>query len=232
PHFATPEKTDLWFPANTIYAETTSRSSHNYLVVGRLKPGVSLDEARGQLVALAARLEQAYPSSNRNKSVIIRRLSDDLVGDVRTTLYLLLGAVAVVLLIACANIANLLLAKATARTREIAIRAAVGASRGRIVRRLVTESMALAAASGLAGLLLAVWGSNALVLLAPRNVPRLAETSIDGWVLAFTFGISLAASLVFGLAPAMHASKVDLSDALKSAAARTVVGGSAGRMRS
>src|SRR6185369_1514816 len=220
PHFATPEKTDLWFPANTIYAETTSRSSHNYLVVGRLKPGVSLDEARGQLVALAARLEQAYPPSNRNKSVIIRRMRDDMVGDVRTTLYLLLGAVSLVLLIACANMANLLLAKATSRTREIAIRAAIGASRTRIVKQLITESMVLAAASGAAGLLLALWGSSALVAIAPQNIPRLAETKIDGVVLAFTFGVSLVASLVFGLAPAIQASRVDLNDSLKQGAGR------------
>jgi ABC-type antimicrobial peptide transport system permease subunit len=127
----------------------------------------------------------------------------------------LLGAVALVLLIACANVANLLLAKATTRTREIAIRAAVGASRGRIIRQLITESMLMALVAGVAGLILAVWGSAALVALAPTNVPRLAETGIDGWVLAFTLGVSVIASLLFGLAPALHASRVDLNDALK-----------------
>ena len=126
------------------------------------------------------------------------------------------------LLIACANVANLLLAKATARTREIAIRAAVGASRGRIVRQLITESMVLALVAGAAGLLLAMWGSDALVALAPGNVPRLAETGIDGWVLAFTLGVSVAASLLFGLAPALQISRVDLNDALKQGAARAV----------
>ena len=132
---------------------------------------------------------------------------------------------ALVLLIACANVANLLLAKSTARTREIAIRAAVGASRGRIVRQLITESLLLALVAGAAGLILAKWGSDALVALAPGNVPRLAESGIDGWVLAFTLGISVAASLLFGLAPALHVSRVDLNEALKQGATRAVAGG-------
>jgi predicted lysophospholipase L1 biosynthesis ABC-type transport system permease subunit len=137
----------------------------------------------------------------------------------------------VVLLIGCANVANLLLARATARTREIAIRAAVGASRGRIVRQLIVESMVLALIAGAAGLLLAKWGSDALVALAPGNVPRLAESGIDGWVLAFTLGISVAASLLFGLAPALQISRVDLNEALKQGANRAVAGGKAGRTR-
>jgi len=154
-----------------------------------------------------------------------------MVREVKVTLYLLLGAVALVLLIGCANVANLLLARATARTREMAIRAAVGASRGRIVRQLIVESAVLAAIAGAAGLLLAKWGSDALVALAPGNVPRLAESGIDGWVLAFTLGISVAASLLFGLAPALQISRVDLNEALKRGATRAVVGGKAGRMR-
>jgi predicted permease len=157
-------------------------------------------------------------------------MRDDMVRNVKLTLYLLLGAVALVLLIGCANVANLLLARATARTREIAIRAAVGASRGRIVRQLIVESMVLALIAGAAGLLLAKWGSDALVALAPGNVPRLAESGIDGWVLAFTLGISVIASLLFGLAPALQISRVDLNEALKQGANRAM-GGKGGRTR-
>jgi len=160
-------------------------------------------------------------------------MKDRLVRDVRTTLYLLLGAVAMVLLISCANMANLLLAKATSRTREMAIRAAVGAGRGRIIRQLITESLVLALVAGAAGLILAIWGAQALVATAPSNIPRLAEGPIiDTWVLAFTLATSIAASFLFGLAPALTASRVDLNDALKLGAGRAVVGGGAGRLRS
>ena len=227
-HF--PEKTDIWIPAST-FPETDSRSAHNYRVVGRLKPDVSLEQAQAQMTSIGTRLEQQFPSSNKNKNVAVTRMRDEMVRNVQLTLYLLLGAVALVLLIACANVANLLLAKATTRTREIAIRAAVGASRARIIRQLITESMLMALFAGIAGLILAVWGSSALVALAPADVPRLAETSIDGWVLAFTLGASLISSLLFGLAPALHASRVDLNDALKQGGGRASVGLGAGRMR-
>jgi predicted permease len=136
-----------------------------------------------------------------------------------------------VLLISCANMANLLLARATSRTREIAIRAAVGAGRGRIIRQLITESLVLALVAGGSGLALAMWGASALVAMAPSNVPRLAEVRIDGWVLAFTLAISVAASLLFGLAPALTASRIDLNDALKLGGAKAVVGGGAGKLR-
>ena len=230
PGFHFPDKTDIWLPSST-FGESTERSSHNDLVVGRLKLAVTLEQAQAQMTSIGARLEKQYPKSNQGTNVAVTRMRDDMVSNVQLTLYLLLGAVALVLLIACANVANLLLAKSTTRMREIAIRAAVGASRSRIVRQLITESLLLAVASGIAGLFLAIWGSTALVALAPSNVPRLAETHIDGSVLVFTFGISLLASLLFGVAPALHASRVDLNDALKQGAARAVIGGPAGRMR-
>ena len=231
PRFHFPNGTDIWLPKGVVFPETESRSAHNYLVVGRLKPGASLEQAQAQMTAIGARLERQYKDSNTGKSVAVTRMRDDMVGNVRVTLYLLLGAVAMVLLIACANVANLLLTKAAARSREIAIRAAVGASRGRIVRQLIVESVVLAVIAGAAGLLLAKWGSDALVALAPGDVPRLAESGIDGWVLAFTLGISVAASLLFGLAPALEISRVDLNETLKQGATRAVVGGKGGRMR-
>lgn len=231
PRFHFPEKTDVWIPANTIFPETPSRSAHNYRVIGLLKPGVSLERAQAEMTAIGTRLEQQYPESDKDQSVAVTRMRDEMVRDVRVTLYLLLGAVAVVLLIACANISTLLLAKASARTREMAIRAAIGASRARIIRQLISESLLLAVVSGAAGIVLAFWGSEALVALAPGNVPRLAETGIDGWVLVFTLAICIASSLLFGLAPAIHASRVDLNDALKQGAARAVMGGAAGRTR-
>jgi len=231
PGFRFPEETEVWFPANTIFEEVASRGGHNYLVVARLKPEVSLEQAQAQMTAIGTRLEKQYPDTDRGKSVAVTRLRDEMVSHVRLTLVLLLGTVGLVLLIACANVANLLLAKATVRTREIAIRAAVGASRGRIVRQLVTESLLMALAAGAAGLVLAAWGADALVALAPADVPRLAETHIDPGVLAFTFGISVLASLLFGLAPALQLSRTDLNEALKQSASRAVTGGGAGRMR-
>ena len=227
-HF--PDQTDLWIPA-AVFGETPSRSGHNYLVVARLKPGTSLEHAQAEMTAIGARLEQQYPGSNKEKGVLVTSLQEELVGDVRATLYVLLGAVALVLLIACANMANLLLARATARTREMAIRAAIGAGRGRIIRQLIVESLVLALSAGAAGLMLALWGVRALVALAPADTPRLAETSIDATVLLFTLMVSVGASLVFGLAPAFQASRIDLSDALKQGGLRAA-GGRAGRIRS
>lgn len=215
--FGFPDKTDLWYPVNTVFREPTadSRGGRNYFVVGRLKPGVSLAEAQSEMTLIARRLEREYPESNKGLTVAVTGLRDEMVGDVRLTLYLLLGAVGVVLLIACTNTATLLLGKATARTREVAIRAALGASRKRVVRQLVTESLLLALFAGASGLLLASWGSMALVALAPPDLPRLSEISVDRWVLAFTLGISVVTSLLFGLVPALYTARVDLSEALK-----------------
>jgi predicted permease len=177
---------------------------------------------------IGARLERQYPESNRNKSVAITPMRDRMTGNVRFTLYLILGAVGLILLIACANMANLLLARASSRAREMAIRAAIGASRGRIVRQLITESAVLGTVSGAAGIVLAMWATPALIALAPGDIPRLQEAGLDARVLLFTLGISLLSSLLFGLAPALHASRVDLNDTLKQGASRS---GIAGRVR-
>lgn len=222
PGFRFPNNTDIWVSA---VGPPGSRGGQNFLAVGRLKAGVPLEQAQTEMTAIGRRLEQQFPESNRGRSVAVTRLRDEMVRDVRLMLYLLLGAVTVLLLIACANTATLLLGKATARTREVAIRAALGANRKRIVRQLVTESLLLAFVAGLSGLMLAYWGSKMLVALAPADVPRLAETGIDRWVLGFTLAMSVITSLLFGLVPAFYASKVELSDALNQGGTRLTTGG-------
>ncbi|HMC57807.1 MAG TPA: ABC transporter permease, partial [Candidatus Solibacter sp.] len=226
PGFSFPGTAEVWVPRST-FEKNEHRSANNFRAIGRLKPGVSVEQAQTQLNAIGARLAQLYPLSNKNKGFQAVPVREQMVKGVKNTLYLLLGAVALVLLIACANVANLLLARATSRSREIAVRAALGAGRWRIARQLIVESALIAVLAGVAGLILAAWGVEALLALAPANLPRLAEVHIDGWVLGFTLALSLAASFVFGVAPALQASKIDLNHALKLGAARGTVGGGA-----
>ena len=228
PGFHFPSGTDLWFPQTS---QSTSRTGHNFLAVGRLKTGVPLAQAQLELAAIAARLEQQYPQSNKDRGVAVRRLQDELVGDARLTLYLLWGVVGVVLLIACANTAMLLIGHATTRTREMGVRAAMGAGRLRIIRQLICESVALALMAGVIGVALAYWGVRALVALSPPEVVSLADASIDGRVLAFTLLVSTATGVVFGLVPALDASKVDLTDAVKGGGTRATIGGRMTRTR-
>jgi predicted permease len=225
-----PAETDLYV-ARAIYAKNEHRSAHNFQAVGRLKDGVSLEQAQAQLEAIGARLEQAYPLSNRNQSFRAVPVREEMVGPVKNTLYLLLGSVTLVLLMACANVANLLLARATSRAREVAVRAALGAGRWQIARQLLIESAMIAVAAGVAGLSLASWGIEGLVRLSPANLPRLAEIRVDGVVLVFTLGLSLAASFLFGMAPALQTSRVDLNHVLKQGGGRGGVGARAGGLR-
>ncbi|MEY2573433.1 MAG: hypothetical protein QOJ87_1646 [Verrucomicrobiota bacterium] len=209
--------------------QTQQRGGHSLQGIARLKPGVSAAQANAELRTIAGVLEKKYPETNTKFGAALQPLRDEIVGDVRTALYVLFGAVACLLLIANANVANLMLARASVRGKEIALRSALGASRLRIIRQLLTESVLLAAIGGVFGLLLAQWGTEALIAAVPQNIPRVGEIKLDGAVLAFTLVLSLATGIVFGLVPAWQASHVDLNTALKSGTRGA--GGSEGKHR-
>jgi putative ABC transport system permease protein len=194
---------------------TAQRGAHFLGVIARLKPGVSEAQAQAEADAIAARLEQQYPDSNTHKGVRVESALQALIGDVRPALLILLGAVACVLLIACANVANLLLARAMTRHKEMAVRSALGASRIRVVRQLLTESVLLSLAGGLLGLGLAIWWSDLLIALGKKDIPRAVQVGLDWRVLGFTLGVSVLTGIVFGLVPALHLSKTELTESLK-----------------
>jgi putative ABC transport system permease protein len=230
--FQFPAEAQVWAPA-PVTPDNLNRTAYNYRTVARLKSGVTLETAEAHLETIGARLASSLPDSNRNKSFVAIPLRDQLVGPVRTTLYLLMGAVALVLLIACTNVADLMLARATARSREIAVRAALGARRWHIVRPLLVESAVLALAGGALGLLLANVGTDLLVRVSSDRVPlpRLNDIHVDRLVLIFATAVSLASSLIFGLIPAWQATRVDLQDALKQGGARGLLGGRSPQLR-
>lgn len=212
------EQSDLLLPMPQFPNFGTNRSIEDYNIVGKLKPGVTLEEARAEMNTITARLRQDHPDvypPNGGLTFIILPLLEQVVGNVRHTLWLLLAAVGCVLLIACVNVANLLLSRALGRQREIAIRTAVGASTGRVIRQLLTESVLLALCGGALGVLLAFIGIHWTHVLGPRSVPRLEEVGIRGDALLFTFLISVASGILFGLAPALRMARVDMLARLK-----------------
>jgi predicted permease len=211
--------------------QTKQRGNHSLEAIARLKPGVTVAQAQADLAAIAAGLAQQYPDSNTHFGVASRPLRDDLIGDVRIALYVLFGAVVCVLLIANANVANLLLARASARGKEMALRAAMGASRARIIRQLLTESLLLSGLGGALGLLIAQWGTEALIKTVPENIPRIGTIELDASVLGFTLLVSLTTGVVFGLVPAWQASHVDLNSSLKSGTRTGGGGENKGRVR-
>ena len=213
-----PRTVEVWFPLTrrTDNPGWQTRDNHPGLFGwARLKEGVTIEKALAEMKEIAARLSKQYPESNAGVSVTVTRLLENQVGDYRASLNLLLGAVGLVLLIACANLANLLAARGASRAQEFAVRSAVGASRWQIIRQLLIESFVLALAGGLLGLGLAAWGRDVLVALSPPGVPRFQQLALNGWVLVFSLGLSFVTSVLFGLWPAWHTSRADLQLALK-----------------
>jgi putative ABC transport system permease protein len=227
--FAFPGRVDLWTPIGQMANDPAyqSRGNHPGLMgVARLKSGVTLERARTEMDGIAARLEQQYPDSNKNVRVRIESLLDNYVSNVRWALWILLGAVGLVVLIACANVANLLLARAAARQREMAVRSALGASAWRIARQLLTESLLLAALGGGIGLLLARLGLPLILAIGGDAIPRASEVRLDLGVMAFTAALALLTGVLFGMAPAWHASRPNVQGILKDTA-RSVTSGQA-----
>jgi putative ABC transport system permease protein len=227
--FEFPQEGELWVPLAWDDKERQTRAIHDYGVIARLKPDVSLTKAQAEMSTISSRLEQQYPEANKGWGAVVIPLREDLVGDIRPALLVLFGAVGFVLLIACANVANLMLARSANRKKEIAIRIALGAARSRIVRQLLTESILLSTAGGVLGLLLAGWGSQVLVQMSSGSLPIPREISMDRWALGFTLLLSFAAGIVAGIAPAFQLSAAETSETLKQGTGRN--GGSSASQR-
>jgi putative ABC transport system permease protein len=223
---------DAWIPLGLDPAKDYRALFGRFLwVPARLKAGVSLQQAREELNVIAGQLQQQHPVFNAGWGANIVPLDKQVIGDIRLTLLVLFGAVGFVLMIACANVANLRLAQASAREKEVAIRASLGASRLRLIRLMLSENLVLAVLGAALGLLLAYWLVKVFVALAPRDIPRLSEITLDGRVLGLTIFVSLMAGIISGLAPAWHASKIDLNEALKEGGKSSVSGARGNRLR-
>jgi putative ABC transport system permease protein len=224
PNYFSFAKTEMWLPIALTAAQRANRGSHHLAVVARLKPGATVEQAQSQLAGIAKHVEEQNPEESKDWGTSVNLVHEQVVGASRRAILILLGAVGFVLLIACANVANLLLARSASRQKEIAIRTALGAGRARIVRQLLTESLLLSLAGGVIGVLLASWGVRLLLLFSSDRLPRIAEIHVDNRVLWFTFAVSLLTGLLFGLVPALQVSKTDLNESLKESG-RSAMGG-------
>ncbi|HKW99031.1 MAG TPA: ABC transporter permease [Bryobacteraceae bacterium] len=225
------EHVDVWWPL-TLDPKQTGRGSHYLNGIARLKPGVNLAEAMADMNGIAENLGKLYPETNRNARIKLVGLRKEIVGQAQPLLLILLGAVGFVLLIACVNVANLLLARAVAREREMAVRTALGAGRLRLARQLLTESLVIAVVGGVAGLLISIWGVDALTAASAGKLPRVQMVGVDGRMFAFTCAVTILTGLLFGLAPAVQLSKTSLHDSLKEGGRSATSGPRRNRLRS
>jgi len=227
------ENTEAWTPVHVSNPVAANfRGVHFLRTYARLAPGVTIEQAHAEMQLIDANLAAQYPAENKNRTTVLFALLERIVGETRRSLIILFAAVSFVLLISCANFANLLLARAAERQREFVIRGALGAGRWRLMRQLLTESLLLSLAGGAAAVLLAYWGTSVLVSFKPENLPRLSEIGVDGRVLGFTLGISVLTGLIFGLVPAWAASRGRVGDALKEGGRSATAGSARQRLRS
>ncbi len=230
--FRFPTNAQIWTPLAWTPKDRAVRNNHNEVVIARLKAGVDMKQAQAEMDAISRSLEVAYPADDKGWGAVVVPLHEDIVGDIRPLLLVLLGAVALVLLIACANVANLSLARALDRRKEIAIRSALGAGRGRVLQQVLCESLLLALGGGAVGLLLAHFGIDGLIALLKTQLPLLGDISLDRGVLAFTLGVSIFTGVASGLAPAWHLTRTNLNEGLKQGLGRTDGKSGGSRIRS